>query len=90
MKQIESRLRRIEAILSPQKKTVLILDELTDELESWIEVNGTKSLIPPDTNVEKFIHDKIKLVKGIHICTLSLSKVLAKKMRYEFNRAFEK
>ena len=74
MNQYESRLKKIEEILSPKKKMVLILDYITIEPASWIEVNRQKYVIPPDADLDKFIHEKVKLIKGIQICTLYLGK----------------
>lgn len=85
-----SRLERLEEVLSPKAKKVIILDHITDEPDSWIEVNRTKYIIPPDVDVEKFIHEKIKLIRGIRICTLQLSKDRLKKSETDFSNLISK
>jgi hypothetical protein len=79
MNHFEARLKKIEEILIPKKRIILILDEITSEPESWMEVNGEKYIIPPDVDVKEFVREKAKLAKDILICGLYLSKDRAKK-----------
>ena len=90
MKKNISRLERLEEILSPKAKKVIILDYISDEPDSWIEVNRTKYLIPPEADLEKFIREKIKLIRGIRICTLQLSKDRLKKPETDFSNLISK
>ena len=85
-----SRLERLEEILSPKAKKVIILDYISDEPDSWIEVNRTKYIIPPEADVEKFIQEKLKLIRGVHICTLQLSKDRLKKSEADFSDLISK
>lgn len=77
--QFETRLKTLERILSPKKKRVVILDEFVSGDESLVEVNENKSIIPHGTNVDEFVHEKIKLIRGLHICALYLSRDRHKK-----------
>ena len=74
MKNNISRIERLEEILSSKNRRVLILDEITDEPESWIDVNGVKYIIPLEADVKEFVSEKIKLIKGAPICSLYISK----------------
>ena len=74
MKQLEIRLKRIEEILLPKRQTVIILDYLTDEPNSWIEIDGRKIIIPPGIDVEEFIKEKTKQIKGISVCAVYFAK----------------
>lgn len=84
MNHYESRLKKIEDILSPKKSMVVILDYITSEPESWIEVDGKRYVIPLDVDIEKFIHEKTKLIKGIRVCSLYLSKDRTQKPNTDF------
>ena len=78
LKNYESRLRRIEDFLIPKRQTVIILDYLTDEPNSWIEIGGKKIIIPPGIDAEEFIKEKTKQIKGISVCAVYLAKDIAK------------
>ena len=78
LKNYESRLRRIEDFLIPKRQTVIILDYLTDEPNSWIEIDGKKHIIPPGIDAEEFIKEKTKQIKGISVCAVYLAKDITK------------
>ena len=78
MKNYDSRLKKIEEILIPKRQIVIILDFLTDEPNSWIEIDGKKIIIPPGIDVEEFIKEKTKQIKGIRVCAVYLAKDITK------------
>ena len=75
----ESRLKKIEEIIAPEKRTVVILHYGTAEPESWIEVNGIKHIIPLEADVDEFINEKSKHIRGVCVCILYLSKANSRK-----------
>ncbi len=75
MNSLVNRLEKIEEIILLKRRKVLILDYVTSEPESWIEVNKEKYEILPNEDIEAFIHEKIMLIRGIHVCALYLSKL---------------
>ena len=90
MNRNESRIRKIEEILTPKAKKIIVMDYITEEPDSWIEVNRTKYKIPPEADLENFIQEKIKLIRGIRICTLQLSKDRLKKSETDFSNLISK
>jgi|YelNatPaOPRAMG01_1025707.scaffolds.fasta_scaffold18948_3 hypothetical protein len=78
MEQIESRLKKIEEILSPKKNLIVLIDYLTSEPESYFEVNGTKYLIPPGVDAYELIKDKLKNYSGVVTVSVYLAEDLTK------------
>jgi hypothetical protein len=81
----ESRLKKIEEILIPKKNMVVIINYLTDEPESYFEINGTKYLIPPGINVSEYFKDKLKIYNGVVTATVYIAKDTAKESVPDFS-----
>ena len=77
MKNYDSRIKKLEEILIPKSKTVILINYITSEPESFIRVNGQKHLIPDEANVKKFIAEKIIDCNGVVICSVYLTKSLS-------------
>lgn len=75
MRNHDLRITKLEDIITPKRKTFLILDYESDNEVSWIEFDGKKFVIPEGANIKKFIEEKTKEIKGrVVACTISLSK----------------
>ena len=90
MNHFESRLKKIEEIVSPKNKKVIILDYFSPEPQSWMEVKGKRYLIPLAADVENFIYEKTKLIRGHHICTLYLARDRTNKPGVDFSGLISK
>ena len=74
MKNYDSRIKKLEEILIPKSKTVILINYITSEPESFIRVNGQKHLIPDGADVNKFISEKAEGYSGRVICFVHLAK----------------
>ncbi|MHB8578985.1 MAG: hypothetical protein ACYDA4_03880 [Ignavibacteriaceae bacterium] len=74
----ESRLKKIEEILLPKRNTVLIINYITSEPESYLKVNGTKCLIPPGVDAKEFIKEKLKAYGGVVTAIVYLAQDITK------------
>lgn len=72
MYRIENRLKRIEEILTPKKKTVITISYKTTEPKSWFELESENFEIPFGVNPKEFINAKIELLRlsGIICCVV--------------------
>lgn len=75
MKNYDSRIARLEETLTPKRKTILIINYLSETEDSWLEFAGNKIIIPQGVDVQKFISEKTKQVKGVIACTVYLSNI---------------
>lgn len=69
---IENRLKRLEEILTPKKKTVITINYKTCEPKSWFELENENYEVPFGVNVREFIDEKIESLRtgGIIFCKI--------------------
>lgn len=76
MKNYDSRIKKLEEILTPKGKTVITINYTTFEPESFLLINGKKNLIPDGANVKNFIEEKVDFYSGVVVCSIYLTKDL--------------
>lgn len=85
-----SRIKRLEEILTPKHKLSIILDYISPDEQSWIDINDRKYMIPPDADVEKFIEEKAKMIRGNAECSLYLTMDRTSKPNADFSSLISK
>ena|SRR3990170_2097358 len=73
MKNYDSRIAKLEEILAPKTKILIIISYESDCEQSWVEFDGKKFLIPKGAEVHEFIEEKTKAVNAkVITCKLFL------------------
>ena len=85
MKNYDSRLRKIEEILVPKRNTIVTINYLTSEPESYFELNGDRFSIPPEVNEYEFIKNKLKNYSGIISVCVYIAKNTTKDSVTDFS-----
>ena len=76
MKNYDFRIKKLEEALNPKEKTVVTINYITSEPESFVMINGKKDLIPDGANVKSFIEEKVNYCSGVVVCSIFLAKNL--------------
>ena len=77
MKNYDFRIKKLEKMLIQKNKTVILINYITSEPESFIKINGQKYLILDGANVKKIIAEKISGFSGVVTCPVYLAKNLS-------------
>lgn len=59
---------KIEKILEPKKKIIVLINYSTDELETWLEINKKKFLVPAGSAKNDFVLEETRNYRGIVTC----------------------
>ena len=74
MGMLESKIEKIQKILEPKKKIIILINYATDNPESFLEINKMKFLIPAEATISDFIQEKTRNSRGIVVCCVYLGQ----------------
>ena len=73
MKNYDSRIKRLEQVLSPERYIILVIDRSLTKPSSNITINGRSEPFPPTGKLEEFIKYKLMLIKGDIKCDINIA-----------------